>query len=336
MNAKERIILSALAAVFSPLVGSLAQSEGSSFLDPGRIGIGARAGDEIEEYRADALIPLWRPGNTIVFLNPRGVFLEDADQEAGLGLIVRRRWEAYPLILGVNAYYDSRWTDAGSRFDQAGGGLELLSRRFDLRGNYYYPLTDQKTLETYEETETLVSGNRQVRTRTVYRGVEEALEGYDLEAGVWLPGFSRVLPMGVFVGYEDFETDHEGPPTEGLRVRLEARPHPNLTLDVEWFEEDALSRSEYFVGVRLNLPLDFRKGFRLDRSGEDSGRIPSFKHRMSDPVQRSFRIRTVQPEPVVVSSQSDERVVSRPREPVCYTDYVLDDQGDLVPIRICE
>ncbi|HPE84784.1 MAG TPA: inverse autotransporter beta domain-containing protein, partial [Chlamydiales bacterium] len=54
---------------------------------------------------------------------------------AGLGY----RFNADGVLLGLNAYYDARWT-TGQTFSQFGGGLEMLSRFLDFRANGYFPV----------------------------------------------------------------------------------------------------------------------------------------------------------------------------------------------------
>ena len=319
----------------------LPAEEGASWLAPGRLTLGGRAGEDVQEYVADALVPIWKPGRAIVFLNPRGTFLEDDEQELNVGLVARRLSWKQRVILGANAYYDTRWTESGNQFEQVGGGIEILSRWVALRANYYYPLTDEKVEREIVEVTRTRSGSRRTATTTLFRTYEEALEGYDAEIGVWVPYLSRHVPTALYVGWYDFSSDVESYDTDGLKVRLESRLHPNLTLDAEWFDDKELNRSEYFVGLRLRLPLDFWRGLKLERGGESSGSGgPALDARMSDMVYRDFRIRTRQTGRIAVSQDMLETTVDRPDDAPppknCYQYADLDSDGNVVIITVCE
>ncbi len=307
-----------ICAVFSAFTSASADNSGTedarSRLDsPGRLVLGASGGEGLEVYHVNALWAAWRTRHTMAFVNTKGTFLRDEDQELGLGLGLRRKLRDRPVIMGVNSHYDTRWTAAGNIFAQASGGAELFTRWMDFRANYYYPLTDPRILGEYEESETTTSADRIVTTITRYREVEEALQGYDFEAGAWLPLISRLAPTAVYIGYQKFEAGDYQSAMEGATARIESRPHPNVTLDVEWFEISEPNRSDYFAGIRLNLPLDFMRGVRFDRREGMAGGVRAFESRMYDPVGRLLRVRTVLPEPAVVSSTQHETVVHRRR-----------------------
>lgn len=57
------------------------------------------------------------------------------------------RYNAGGALLGMNAYYDARWT-TGQTFSQFGGGLELLSRFIDIRANGYFPVKKSKEVRS--------------------------------------------------------------------------------------------------------------------------------------------------------------------------------------------
>lgn len=282
----------------------------------GAVTVGARYSDEAQEYYADLLLPLVSPSDTMLFLDLRGTALEDREQELNGGLVLRRLVSDPDLILGANLFYDTRWTENDNTFDQVGVGLEVLSRRVDVRANYYLPLTDEQTLEesSSSETSTRNEGGRQITTTTtsIYKNYEEAMEGFDAEVGYWLPFLDRASPTAVFAGYYSFSADH-AEDWAGARLRVESRIHPNITLDAEWFEDKELNGTEYFVGVRVHVPLDFWHGvsFGAPAGGKASARV--LKSRMSDMVNRDFRIRTVSTGPVLADQRSVEstRAVSQ-------------------------
>jgi len=327
----------AMVCLLLPAVAGAAEAAAApvSIPGPGRLSFGGRFSENAQEFIADGLVPVWSPGRSVLFANLRASFLENAEQELNAGLVFRHLLPEPRVILGVNAYYDTRWTEERNTFDQAGLGLEVLSPWVDLRANYYHPLTDEKVLCEASRTTSQIRGDRLLTTTTLLRKYEEAMEGYDVEAGVWLPWISRRVPTALFVGHYDFESDHAAD-VSGVRLRAESRVHPNITLDAEWYEDKALNRSDYFVGVRLHLPLDFWNGVRRERTGS-----VAFASRMGDMVNRDFRIRTILTGPVVAGQVVVDTAApaaqynALPPEPPapapelppnCY----LDDNGDVV------
>lgn len=290
---------------------------GSERAGAGQVSLGFRAGDDAQEYYADILLPLVASESKALFLDLRGSSLEDLEQELNAGIVLRHRVSEKNLILGANLFYDTRWTENDNTFDQLGAGIELLSQSVDIRANYYYPLTDRKTISRYSDTQTsnATRGNRQITTvsAATYEIYEEALEGFDAEIGYWLPFMRRVAPTALYVGYYDFSADHADD-FSGVKARLEARVHPNVILDAEWIEDHELNRSDYFVGFRIQLPLDFWNGVGFQRSAEEGSRARPFDARMSEMVSRDFRIRTVVTQPTLVDQQnsSSSRVIYTP------------------------
>jgi hypothetical protein len=309
----------------------------------GRIGLGGGAGDEGQAYWVEALLPFWQSDNAVLFLNPRFALLsgDQDDSEYNLGLVARRLAAGSSLLLGVNAYFDSRAADSGSVFNRAGAGVELFSRWADLRANYYYPLTDARILRSYEETAVAVSGNRRTTTVTSMREYEEFLEGFDVEIGFGLPWISRFVPLSLHLGYERMESDVVSVVLDGWRGRAEARPHPNVTLDFEWFDQAELRNAEYFAGMRLCLPLDFWRGTALKRGSGGDRAAYRMSDRLGEPVRRAFRMRTWRSGPVVVASTQNEKRLHTEeavleKERVCYDVATLDEYGNVVIVRVCE
>jgi hypothetical protein len=276
----------------------------------GGVSVGTRLSEEAQEYYADLLIPAWERDDALLLLDLRGTFLEDKEQELNVGLVARRLFRDRGFILGGNFFYDNRWTENDNLFDQLGAGAELLSRWVDVRFNYYYPIEDEEAVSEFTEVDTSVrtEGGRTITTTTtsLYRIFEEPLEGYDGEIGFWLPLLRDRMPTAVYVGYYDYSSDFEDD-FSGVKGRLESRVHPNITLDAEWFEDDDLNRTDYFAGIRFHAPIDFWNGLSFaPRAGGDASGLDALKARMSDMVNRDFRIRTITTLPVLKSQQIEE------------------------------
>jgi hypothetical protein len=270
--------------------------------------LGGRFSGDVQEYFADILLEPWHFDKGTVLLDLRGTGIDSSEQEVNAGLVWRGLCLQDKLILGLNGYYDHRWTEEDNSFGQVGGGIELLSRVLDLRANYYYPLDDEELLSS--------SGG--------FEQFEEALEGYDAEAVIWMPFLAKHIPTGVFVGYYDFSSDIDED-LSGLRVRLESRLHPRITFDAEWFEDDELNDTDYFVGFRIHVPLGSLS------EGRERTRASSFESRLYDMVNRDFRIRTIEtaPNPIVnepVALQQRSPEDPEKKRPIC----TLDSEGEVV------
>ncbi len=107
---------------------------------------GIRAGDGIIEVFGDFIQPAYDQGGTFSFVNPRFSITDGDENEFNLGAGVRHKLHDRDVILGANAYVDSRNSPNGNRFSQLGAGLEFLSRWVDARVNFYDPLTDDRKI----------------------------------------------------------------------------------------------------------------------------------------------------------------------------------------------
>ncbi len=284
------------------------------------------------EYMLDALLPVWQKNLSV---NLRGTLLEGSEQEFNAGLVFRQPSFSDRIVLGANLYGDFRWTEHDHRYEQVGFGFEVLSRWVDARGNYYYPLTDETVLDESVKSDVHRSGRTRTETTTTFRNFEEALNGYDAEAGFWLPYISRALPTAVFGGYYQFDSDWvDDGDFGGWKARIEMHLHPLLTLDAEWFEEDALNRSDYIVGLRLRIPL----GGEWLKTPHTAGPYNfTADARLDDVVYRDFRIRTLETGFIPVNSSVNQATIATPAEPVCRDEFVVDPiTGTITVITICE
>ncbi len=324
--------------VFAYVLSSLLLQAGDAFgqavletvprFSPGQWSVGGRFSETVQEVFVDALVPVWKPGDSMLHVNVRGSFLEDKEQQISAGLVARHLWTGPRLILGLNAYADQRWTELDNRFEQVGAGIEVLSPWVDLRANYYYPLSDGKTACQSPLVSVSEGDGQHQTTTTLMKRYEAALEGYDVEIGVWLPYLATRMPTALFVGYEDFSSDY-GHGLSGAKLRMESRVHPYVTLDAEWFEDHGLNRSDYYVGVRLHIPLHFSSRAGHKRRG---WRDEAFAARMGERVIRR-QLSTIKTGPViagqVVETEASVSPVGPPAPvppPNCY----LDAEGEVV------
>jgi hypothetical protein len=289
------------------------------------LSFGGRFSDEVQEFTGDFLQPVYQRYDQVMLLNLRGFAVEDKAQEYNFGFVYRILRAKPDVVLGVNAYYDGRNTEENNYFSQLGFGAEMLFPWVDLRANAYLPIgDDSKGVRSFSQEQ--VSQTRSATqlitttTTTQYRVFEEALEGYDVEAGVLLPVLADCFPTRVFAGYYVFSSDVVED-IEGFRARLESRLHPLLTLDAEWYEDDELNGTDYFVGFRLNVPL-----------GGGGKRREGLGTRLNQPVYRDFHIRTSLTPPLVTSTTVAQEVTDIPEpEPEPTDDEPTPEIPDLLP-----
>ncbi len=295
-------------------------------MPPARISGIARDGegdDDVEEYLGDALIPLTGDEDRLAFFNIRvldaGGTVNDRDyneEEINLGVGYRYVVPKHDVIMGVNVFYDQRWTVHDTYIEQYGGGVELLSERFDLRFNIYDPEEQvqrfDSVLEVEREKEESVSygpqqevdgciqrertvSTRIIETTRLREHIEEPMPGYDFEVGTKVPHLPDWLNTRLYVGMYYFESDI-GEDLEGYRWRAEWRPVRAIRIDAEFYEDQELNDAEYFVSGRLSVPFNIGKLVQLENPFEQideyfTPRPFRLRDRMNEMVYRDFRIR---------------------------------------------
>ena len=301
-------------------------------LPEGALTIGGRLGDGIAEGTGDLLVPLWYSSDAgLLFLNPRSSVNDDSAEEFNLGLGFRSYCPRIDAIFGINAFYDYRWTENDAEFEQWGFGVEYLSEWVDARANYYLPEDDVQLVDTFttERTGSSTSKSRfsttsfgdlsaegneiqqgvrttlkerttttTTTTKFVFEQFEAALEGWDAEIGVKIPGLSDIAVTRIFIGYQSFDNPF-GDDLEGATARFESWVLPGVALDAQWFEEDKLNGTDYFVGARVRLPFDLgnlsqgRNPFEGDSEQfRQSEAKQEVRDRMSEMVMRDPKVQT--------------------------------------------
>ncbi|NKB77838.1 MAG: hypothetical protein GKR96_12595 [Gammaproteobacteria bacterium] len=313
---------------------------------------GFRVGEDTLEPFADFLIPLYDKNGGTLLLNPRFSHKDEGEFEGNLGLVWRKMLTPQ-VIVGANVYVDTRRSRFGNRFNQAGVGVEVLSRWVDARVNWYDAdssaklATESRSQETsvstlaqtstatnnstsfsaptprgylivqdYTTTTTLTTTITETQTTTtkdrVFQEFEAGLDGYDAEIGFNLSLSPSSPDVRLFAGVYDFQGEF-GRKVEGQKARVEVKAGPYVTFDAEFFEDDALNGTDYFLGARLHIPLkgrntwqEFRQNFRL------TGSRPFSNRKYTDMVMRDVRVQTNQSGLIEdVSRRTETEEVSR-------------------------
>ncbi len=199
------------------------------------------------------------------------------------------------VFIGANAFIDYASTGNGGNFWQAGLGLEAGSRYIEFRANYYIPLSDENVISRRTTTSSSTSSStsassRAVRTtktttttRSVFETYEEALEGWDVELALLVPGIDKYMDLQLIGGYYGFTGDRKATSNiEGWRIGVEARPVPNLVIGTTWFESEQLYRDNWLASVSIEIPWG---------QGEMRSMLASvFKPRRRHLAERMFKI----------------------------------------------
>ncbi|MFH2138699.1 MAG: inverse autotransporter beta domain-containing protein [Candidatus Omnitrophota bacterium] len=254
-------------------------------------------------YYTDLFLPLYTCSGSrlfgtrelLFFLNPKFTASDLSTDEENLGLGLRYLSSdtefGNGFILGVNVFYDSKYSSNGVRHYQTGYGAELLTKWIDLRANYYNPATDVKTaISDYQ------FAGQSLRQ---YLRFEEAVPGYDIEAGVMIPYISNFLETRISIASYKY-TSTISADVKGSKIRLEITPSQYLAFQIE-SKDDKSRGSDVFIEGRITIP------FGLGNESYKKPRHKSWKNfflnddrprklidRMTDPVVRDLDIITAE------------------------------------------
>ena len=260
---------------------------------PAVVGVGATLGDNSDIY-LDALVPFWQTGTdayrTILFLAPRITGTEEETNSGSLGLGIRSlrgegalSGKSFPWIIGANVFYDFTRSSNDFDYNQFGAGIEWMSPLIDLRVNAYFPDRSRNQVAETSSTSSRISTStttqttygqpfptghtvvqpftvsnttrfRRTTTTRFFEKYEQALQGFDGEAGLLLPADLTFIPVRVYGGYYSFDNPF-GSDITGPKARVEARPFPFLLLDASWYQDEELLGSNWFLGARASVRI---------------------------------------------------------------------------------
>ncbi|OGV66950.1 MAG: hypothetical protein A3K19_03560 [Lentisphaerae bacterium RIFOXYB12_FULL_65_16] len=271
-----RGILAACALAAAFVIGTAARAEDGGRMAGGGITFGTLGGDHYIEGSTDVFIPFWLDETQLIFLDPRCMLDDNDEQETNIGLGYRFGFPDMNLILGANAFYDSRWTESDNQFDQIGVGGEILQEWFDARFNYYWPEDNEKSVGGAPVGWGDGSASGHGIVQQGYGNVEAPREGWDGELGFKVPFICKWLDLRVYGGYYWFDSElSDGDELDGFRGRLEARILPGVILDAEVYEDDDLIGSDWLVGCRVRVPFDL--GSVFEGKNPFAGTMEQFK-----------------------------------------------------------
>lgn len=185
--------------------------------------------------------------------------------------------------VGVQDVADSVDVSQSSRTNQSVertlvDSSDQVSERDFYQGNEIVNEETTVTTDTYQVDTTTTTTTTTTRTNTrtftdmTLEKREGGLEGFDAEIGYKLPLGEKAPETRLFLGYYDFDGPF-GTEFKGAKGRLEMRANDYLTLDAEYFEDEELHDTNYYLGVRVNLPFSFSELF----SGRNPFKTPNAK-----------------------------------------------------------
>lgn len=189
------------------------------------------------------------------------------------------------VFVGANLFLDYGQTVSDNEFWQGGIGLEAGTRYVEVRANGYFPITDDQTMGRFSESTSssrsssssrtvlgapTVQGSNIVQSSTVrtttttrtttetnnFELFEEALEGWDVELAVLVPGLDESMDLKLLGGYYSYSGDRGSTDFEGWKVGAEFRPLPAVVFHGTWFETEDLYDDTWLAGVRFEVPLE--------------------------------------------------------------------------------
>src|SRR5210317_1526675 len=110
-----------------------------------RSGISIGNSGNPDDFYLDFLVPFHSQQDSAMMLNftmSVSNYFGDSADEGNIGFVYRDLLYNDKLMLGFNAFFDTRRTILDNRFNQVGVGLEAFSHWFDFRANYYHPISD--------------------------------------------------------------------------------------------------------------------------------------------------------------------------------------------------
>jgi hypothetical protein len=249
------------------------------------IDIVASPGTDRNFGQTDLFAPIWQDDRRLLFLDLRGLGDDHDAREGNFGTGFRLMTDA-GWNLGGYGFFDIRRTPLGNTFYQTTAGIEALREDWDVRVNYYQPLTEARPAPGASAAE--ISGG----TILFRAGQERALAGFDAELGLRLP----LLPAGadtqvrVYGGAFSFRSGNEH--VAGPRARLELDIYDidqlglgsRLTLEAS-LRSDAVRRTQEAGLLRLRIPLG-------GLFTHNSRKLDPLERRMVDPIVRDVDVVT--------------------------------------------
>lgn len=257
------------AALFVP--ASIKANQPALIGDTGRhpgtvVSAGGTVTDEVSALSLQLSHILRVSERTIVAAQLSGAKAESKFGVFSGGIAVRRLLADTKTFVGANVFFDSLHASSGFSYSQVGFGGEVGRGRFTLRGNYYLPVGDRRSVTTTRRTRderTLQTGTApDGRDFTAYghklvtdtfEERRDAMQGWDVELEMAVFEQPRFIDPVVAVGY--YRTWDGGVDYSGMKARGEVRIGEHTTIGAEWREDAGDLGQEWRASVRFDFPI---------------------------------------------------------------------------------
>ena len=183
-----------------------------------------------------------------IFADVRGFVTNQSKAGGNFGLGYRRLLDDWNAWAGASVWYDADQS-TGKMFQQVGLGFEGLIQQFEIRSNFYLPVSTSQSVSNSVSNATIV-GNQLFYSRSIDIGT--ALRGVDLEIGYSLPVLDRHVCRGFVGGYHFDGGSTSG--VNGFKARLESVINNTITAQV-LYTNDKLYGDNFMFGLSLQFPF---------------------------------------------------------------------------------
>lgn len=235
-----------------------------------QVDVFVRPGSDRSYGGIEGVLPFSQTGTSLTFADLKFKLGQSGSYEGNLGVGHRFLTDNKQWALGFYGAWDHRSSVNSNAFNQITAGAEAISDNLDFRFNYYFPITDRALLN--------LGSNFGFQGFSIYQsGIwEEAMRGFDVEAGVLLP-VSDKWETRAYAAYYNFEGKDIAPQMDGWRVRLEVRPTNNIAISLS-HQQDDMFKDQTSLEMRYTFGKDGKSGIR------------SLKERMTNPWTRDIDI----------------------------------------------
>ena len=196
--------------------------------------------------------------------NQTSINTHDGDETINIGFGTRKLLNDNTLILGANAFYDHQLTESHER---VGAGVEAITSRLDLRGNYYNAISDRRT--NSEGT------------------IERAMDGWDLRGDYHLP---IDYDVDIFVSAFEFENPENVSSYKETGNKFGANAKLGNILLEGGYMDDNQDNDAWFGSIKYVVNFD---SDNQNSSSSNSKSLKDVSDQLYQPVKRENKIRVV-------------------------------------------
>ena len=197
--------------------------------------------------------------------NQTNLLSHDGDTTINLGFGKRKLFKNDNLMLGSNIFLDYQFDESHFR---NGLGLEAISNKLDLRGNYY----------------NAISGFKQVDN-----GTEKALDGYDIQLDLHIKDTIE-SKTDLFIQTFEWKNPNSTFKEKGEKAGIISQIG-NLALEIGYLNDNK-NNDGFFGGVKLVVPLGDAREYKNKKYSSNYKNV-NLRDKLFIPVKRENKIKVV-------------------------------------------